>query len=88
MHTHTTHSLAARHAACLVYALAPATDRQLQDDVAYVAGETGVEDQLDVFDALDDLMFAAEGLAIEIARGADLERMTQRVWRPTGYMGA
>lgn len=49
-----------RFAACLVYALAAPTDRRLQADVSYVAGELGIADELDVYDALDELAFAVE----------------------------
>lgn len=48
----------ARHAACLVYALEARNDRQLQSDISYVASELELDDELDVYAALDDLMGA------------------------------
>lgn len=65
---HSNQPLVIRHAACLVFALKGRTDRQVQDDVAYVAGELDLDDseQLDVFAALDDLCTAREELHIAI----------------------
>lgn len=51
-----------RFAACLVYALKGRDDRQIQADVSYVSSELGVADELDVFEALDELAFAVETL--------------------------
>jgi hypothetical protein len=50
-------SLADRRAACLVYALEPATDTELQGLVALIAADQGASEGA-TFLALDDLMTA------------------------------
>lgn len=45
-----------RHAACLVYAFKPRNDRHLVSDVSFAAREMSVDDELDVYPALDDLV--------------------------------
>lgn len=59
-HTSQAADIRARHAACLAYALRPMTDAQLQADIAWLSSELGIEDELDVFEALDDLMTVLE----------------------------